>query len=29
VGVIVATTWEQARTSAKCHEHSIEWICAL
>jgi hypothetical protein len=23
------TFWEQTRTSAKCHEHSIEWICAL
>jgi hypothetical protein len=23
------TFWEQARTSAKRHEHSIVWICAL
>jgi hypothetical protein len=23
------TFWEQARTSAKRHEHLIEWICAL
>jgi hypothetical protein len=23
------TFWEQARTLAKHHEHSIEWICAL
>jgi hypothetical protein len=23
------TFWEQARTSAKRHEYSTEWICAL